>query len=212
MAAPPTYPTLPGLGFSISWNPEFYNLPTQVTANGANIDLALASTPLHRFKLTYDFLDNRISPSEVKIYRGFWLRLQGTVGRFLFDNVEDNTVTAQLIGTGNDTEDTFSLVRTYGYGDNVHTDFVGYVDTVADFNVYVDAVLIDPPDYTLNQDVPGDIRVVFESPPADTLLVTVDMTYFYYCKFADNMLDFERFMENLITISEVNLLSCRAGT
>jgi hypothetical protein len=207
----PIYPALPGLTFPVKWTPRFYNMATQTTASGADIDLGLAQYPLHDFELQYDFLRDS-GATEFKTLFGFVLQMAGTPGRFLFSNPDDNAVTGQGIGTGDGTTKTFTLVRSFGAGGFTGTEPVGSVDLGSTFNVYVNGTLKTiTTDYTVDQSVPGANTITFTTAPASSAAITVDMTYLYYCKFPDDGQEFDKFMDKLWSMQKVSLHSCRPG-
>lgn len=208
----PIYPTLKGLGFNVKWKPQFFNMPTQTTTSGADIDLGLAETPLHDFSLTYDVLPDRLGDLDFKTLMGFFLMMRGTLGRFLFLNPDDNSSTDEAVATTDGASSLFGpLQRTFGANGYVSREPVGYVDTTKPFNLYSDGVLIDPSSYTLVQTTPCDIQVKFSSTPAVGHVLTCDLSYFYYCKFPDNANTFEKFMHQLWLLSQINIHSCRPG-
>jgi hypothetical protein len=209
----PVYPTLDGLSYSVYWKPEFANLPTQRSSNKSEIDLALDDTPIHEFQLTYDFLRNYTSPNEFKRLMGFFLRMRANVGRFLFTNPDDNSVTGEAVDTTDGVADTFGpLQRTFGEGDNVGTEPVGYVNTDETHNVYLDGVLVDSAQYEFDRTFPMAQMLHFFVVPTAGQVITIDYSYYYYVKFSDDNLSFEKFMSTLWTIKQVTLRSCRANT
>ncbi len=217
----PIYPdrsVLPGLGYSVKWSPVFFNMPTQTTASGADIDLALAQYPLHDFELTYEFLHDWSHRSlaesrEFRTLMGFHLMLGGTAGRFLFKNDDDCSVTQQYIGTGDGVTSTFVLQRTFGAGGYSGTEPVGFVDLTQPFNVYLNtsADALGTGEYYVDTSSPVDQLLVFSTPPSLGQKVAVDMSYLYYCKLGANSLTFEKFMDRLWLLNKIQLHSCRPG-
>lgn len=212
---PPIYPTLPGQpAFSFLWTPEFFNL-SEKGPSGVDVDLGLASSGVHEFELTYQALRNDFGPSSVefKTMMGFFLRLGGQSGRFLFPNPTDRSVTSQLIATTDGIASVFGpIVRTFGLGENTGTEAVGYVDPVAPFKLYLDGVLQDASSYTLIQTTPGDQKIKFYSTPTTGKVITVDMSYYYYCKFADDKVQFDQFMRELWGLKKIVIRSVRAAS
>ncbi len=212
----PVYPLafalLPGLTYNVNWAPEFFNMPSAIAASGASIDVALASAPLHTFELKYNFFRDYLAPSEFKQMMGFWLRLGGTVGRFLFLNPDDNKVVGQAVATTDGVLSTFGPIpRTFGVGANSGTEPVGALDLTATVNVYLNGVLQDPATYQLLTSAPCNQQVKFLSTPGAGLAISMDFSFFYYCRFADNQATFEKFMDKLWQLSKVSIQSCRAG-
>lgn len=212
MTGAPIYPTLKGLGFSVHWKPRFLNIKSQVTSSGAEIDLALSSTPLHDFELVYKFLRDyfpTVGTSEFKTLFGFFLAAQGNLNRFAFLNPDDNSVTGQAIGTGDGTTTTFTLQRTFGNG-STGTEPIGWLNTGATTNIYVDGVLKTlTTDYTLSTTVGTQQQVNFVTAPAATKAVTCDMSYYYNCKFLDPAMDLEKFLTQIWSVGKLTLRSCR---
>jgi len=211
---PPVYPELIGLGFDVKWSPQFYNMPTATSATGADIDLALATTPLHDFELTYNFLRDRFiaGTQEFKTMFGFFLRMQGTVGRFLFRNKDDRYTTNEPIATTDGVASLFyPLQRTFGVGENVGTESIGWIDRTQQINIYMDGVLQDPSTYDILEIGGCDMQLKIHSTPTAGISITGDYGYFYYCKFPDNQNTFNKFMEQLWALQTVKLHSCRAG-
>jgi hypothetical protein len=210
---PPVFPTLIGLGYNVKWSPVFYNMPTDTAATGADVDLGLADEPLHDFELTYGFLRDQFGNTEFKTMMGFFLRLGGTRGRFLFPNPDDRSVTGQFLVTTDGVNSVFGpLKRTFGIGDNSGTEAVGWVDQTEPFNLYWNGVLQDPATYQILGDLPKNQQIKFLNTPAADIEVTVDMSYFYYCKFPDNTNTFEKFLDRIWLLNKMTLHSCRAGT
>jgi len=214
---PPIYPDaslLPGLGFSVKWTPVFAAMQSQVTDNLANIDLALASTPIHEFELTYEFLRDGTSWSagsaEFRTMMGFLLLIGGPAGRFFFKNPDDYTVTGQAIGTTDGATNVWNIVRTFGVGANVGTEMVGGVDTLSTVNVYLDGVLQSPTAYSILTVTPGQNQLQFASTPGAGHAITMDFNYYYYCKFPDPV-TLEKFLNRVWSISSIKLRSCRPG-
>lgn len=211
----PIYPTLKGLQYPVKWIPRFYNMPTQTTASGADIDLGLAEYPLHDFELQYEFMRANgvagATSDEFKTLMGFVLQLAGTPGRFLFSNPDDNAVTGQAIGTGDGATTKFTLIRSFGAGGFAGIEPIGYLNTTG-FNVYDNGVLKTlTTDYTIDQTTPGAQTITFTTAPVSGHALTVDMSYYYYCKFPDDAQEFDKFMSDLWSMQKVTIHSCRAG-
>jgi len=211
---PLVYPTLPGLGFSVHWRPKAWNMATFSSDTGSKVDLGYADSPTHEFELTYDFLRGQNfqrGSIEFKIFMGFWMNMLGNLGRFLFKNPDDYQVARQVIGTTDGVSHIYQLSRTFGIGEYSATELVGYVDTTEEFNVYLDGTLVSPSDYIDVKFYPVNQTIIFSSTPTIDQEITVDMSYFYYCRFTEDTMDFEKFMDNLWLIKTVKFESLRAG-
>lgn len=220
----PIYPTPPGLSYSVFWSPGFATLPTQVAANKAEIDILLADEPIHEFELVYDFLRNATTwagealvHNEFKNFMGFFLRVKANAGRFLFWHPDDNRTLAEPVGTTDGSSTDYGpLNRTFGVGLNVGVESVGYVhDTdlgTYPINVYFDGVIQSSGIYTIDKTFPKRQMLSFLVPPAGGQDITIDYSYYYYVKFAEDNLSFEKFMSTLWTIKRVTLRSLRYAT
>lgn len=218
----PVYPgrhLLRGLAYSSKWDSTFFTQGA-TAASGADTDVLIAATPLHDFDLTYKFLRDGpawgdvLSALEFRTMKGFHLAMAGTAGRFLYKNPDDYQVFRQTLGTGDGTTTTFTLVRTFGANGFFGTEPVGQINTDEPVNVYLDASLsaVLPSLYTISTANPVANTITFATAPTAGQVVSIDMTYFYYCKLAANSNAFEKFMNRLWALGKVQLHSCRAGT
>lgn len=210
---PPVYPTLIGLGYSVKWSPIFFNMPTDTTATGADIDLGLADDPLHDFELTYGFLRDQFGNLEFKTMMGFFLAMKGTRGRCLFPNPDDRSVAGQFVATTDGVTSLFGpLKRTFGVGELSGTEPIGWLDTTQPLRVYLNGVLQDVSTYSFVMDAAVNMQLKFNNTPTTGQEITIDMSYFYYCKLPANMNTFEKWLDRIWLLSSVILHSCRAGT
>ncbi len=220
LAIYPDKTLLRGLGFSQKWTPNFFNMPSAVSADGSEVDLGLAQYPLHNFELTYNFLRDTGAGSqgwpapaglEFKTLMGFWLQQGGTLGRFLYRNPDDCQVAAQQIGTGDGTTTVFTIVRSFGAGGFGASEPVGQIDTTQPIVVRLGNI-VQTSGYTLDTSSPVAQTITFSSAPGAGVAIYMDFSFFYYCKFADNAADFEKFQRRLWMLQKVTLKSCRPGT
>lgn len=209
---PAVYPSLIGLAYDVHWRLKFASLPTQTTSALADLDLSLADAPIHEFDLTYEYLPNRQDrPRDMKTLMGFYGATRGCVGRFLFRNPDDTSVTRQEIAVTNGVDHVYQLVRTFGLGDNSFTEPIGYLDQTEPFALYLDDVYQDPSTYNIVLTEPVNQYIQFVGVPTAGQVIRVDMSYFYYCKFVDPQLDLTKFMDGYWSADTVKLRSCRAG-
>jgi hypothetical protein len=206
---PLIYPTLPGLTYPVGWAQDSQNTETQTATDGSEFDLGLADEPLHTFTLDYEFLNDRFGVNEQRLLRGFFGAMRSNLVRFLYWHREDHQVKSQIIGTTDGTTRIYTLKRTYGVGEASWTEAVGYLDQTQPFKVYLDTILQDPSSYTIDTTVPVQQQIIFAGTPTADQVITVDMDFFYYCKFADREMSLDKFMENLWSGSGIKLRSCR---
>jgi hypothetical protein len=219
----PIYPDrsiLKGLGFTTRWAPTFFNMETETTASGADIDIALAQYPLHSFELTYNFLRDAGGARgwgaganlEFRTLMGFWLQLGGTAGRFLFRNPDDCVVAAQQIAVGDGSTTTFTVIRSFGANGYGGAEAVGQIDTTQPVIVRLGNAVQPPSTWALNTASPVAQTLSFATAPSAGSPIYMDFAFFYYCKFADNANTFEKFAQRLWALQKVSIKSCRPGT
>jgi hypothetical protein len=206
--------SLPGLDISVTWRPKAINAPVQTHASGREVRVAYSQYPLHEFELTFNLLRDRLGETELKTFFGFFLALSGSLNGFCFHNPDDYKVKSQSLATTDGINQQFGpLVRTYGANGFDGTEPVGYVDTTTTFNLYVDGNLVDPHDpvwgYSVLTTQPVAQYIHFPLVPPAGHVLTVDMTYFYYVRFADDTMDFEKFMNRLWRVQKIKLMSLR---
>ncbi len=107
------FPTLPGLSWGVIKRPRFSTI-VQKTASGKEIRSALMSYPLWEFQLSFEVLRGSNGYSEMQTLAGFFNSMLGSYDTFLFNDLTDNSVTAQSFGTGNGITAAFQLVRPLG--------------------------------------------------------------------------------------------------
>ena len=124
--------------------------------------------------------------------------------------VEENA--EQPIATDDGSTRLFTLICTCRASEYSSSEPVGVIDDTAVFNAYLDGVVQSVgTEYTRVESVPCQQQIQFATAPANGKVISVDMGYYYYCKFADSKLTLEEFMHRLWTLNKFVLHSCRAG-
>ena len=191
------YPVLAGLSWSVVKTPQF-NTKIQKSVSGVELRASFMSSPVYTFGLTYEVLRAGGGFSELQTLMGFFNQRLGSFDNFLFDDLTDNSVTAQNIGTGTGSLTTFQLTRTFG----------GFTESVMNVNaapqIFVNGVLKTlTTDYTIS----ATGLVTFVTAPANGLAVTWTGTYYYRCRFVEDTTDYENFMYQLWALKSVELIS-----
>jgi hypothetical protein len=205
----------PGLGYGVKWSPVFFN-QSYKAVSGASIDIGLAAFPLHNFELVYNFLRAK-QPTfgELQELMGFYAAMGGQLGRFFFDWPDDDTVVGQFLGTGDGVNNTFVLGRSLGAGGGGllgPVEPIGMIDLGSTINVYRDGVAVAPAGYNLNVAVPGNVTLGFiAGAPNPGVVVSMDFTFYYYCKFSEDTMTFEKFIDSIYLNNSVKIQSCRSG-
>jgi uncharacterized protein (TIGR02217 family) len=201
------FPSLPGQGWSVTKSPRFATR-IQRAVNGRELRALDQTYPLWNWTLTYPLLRDRndtrgplgpgIGYDELRTLAGFFLQQQGALQPFLFDDPTDNSVMAQMLGIGDSSRTMFQLVRTMG----------GFAEPVTAPNtvaaVYFDGIVQPASNYTADA---GTGLVAFTGPPPSGQSVTVDFTYYFRVRFADDTAEFENFMIQLWQARQIKLQS-----
>lgn len=218
MAQLAIYPTLPGLTFSVIKRPKWFTGIAQ-TASGREARVGYANASLWEWDLTYDYLpDQRTASSgtdsDLQTLIAFYQARSGAMHGFLFKDPDDHAITGQVIGQADGTTTDFTLYRQLGH-DTIVLDSdaplepIGYVDATQPFNVYLNDVLVAPSSYGLALTTPVSQKVHFHAAPASGVAISVDMTFFYYVRFKDDIYEFEKFYDRLWSQRLLTLASLR---
>src|SRR5215813_440365 len=202
------FPALPGLAWSVTKTPTFQTR-IQRAASGQELRVLDYPYPLWQFALVYDFLrDNPAAGyDELRTLLGFFMLCQGAFGTFLFRDPSDCQVLRQPIGVGNASTTAFQLQRSMGTAlpgggflePIIAPDVVGAI--------YCNGITQDPSTYSVD---PNTGLVTFRLAPAVGLIITVDFTYYFRCRFVDDKYDFENFMHRLWQLKKLTLISVRS--
>ena len=205
MSAPPSLPTLPGQGWSVHKTPLFSTLVAS-HVSGREVRDALYQNPIWRFELTYDALASDAASypgagaQSLQSLMGFTLQCQGQLGTFLYADPTDNAVVNQALATGDGATTTFAFSRSLGG----FLEPVGWVTSVSQVTVGGAA---QSSGWSLN--APNSL--VFATPPSSGALIGASFTYAFQCRFEDDTMDFEQFMQNLWRVDSLKFRSVRTS-
>jgi uncharacterized protein (TIGR02217 family) len=207
------FPTLPGLGWSVSKAPRFATR-IQRAVSGRELRVIDQPNPIWTWTLTYSLLrdehDTRaasgpgVGYDELRTLMGFFLQQQGAYQPFLLDDPTDDQASAQAIGTGDGGTTVFQLVRTMGAA----LPAGGFAEPITAPNaistIYFDGVRQSTSGYSVD---PATGLITFTTPPPAGQLITVDFTYYFRVRFADDSAEFENFLYQLWALKQVKLQS-----
>ena len=191
------YPELPGVTPEVAFYPQF-TTKIQTAVNGTEYRTSLVANPKYDIQLNYEFLRGD-SRQEMQALIGFFLARKGSYDNFLFRNVDDCAVTNQLIGTGDGATKSFQLMRSFG------PEFIEPVQNVDVLtNVTVGGVV-----KALNTDytVSATGMVTFTVAPA-VLPIAWTGSYFYRARFTADTQEFDKFMNQLWSATQVDITGC----
>jgi hypothetical protein len=184
MTTPPSFPTLPGLGWSVHKKPLFSTLVAS-HVSGREVRDALYQNPIWQFELTFDALSSSptsypgADANSLQALMGFFLQMQGQFGTFLYNDPTDSTATNVGFATG---------------------------DVMSVTNVFLNNVN-QPSGWSLS--VPNSL--VFATAPGPGVSVAATFTYAFECRFDSDDQDFEEFMSDLWQVDSIKFKSVRTS-
>ena len=206
MTTPPSFPTLPGQGWSVHKKPTWNTLVAS-HVSGREVRAPQYQYPLWEFELVFDGLSD--SPSAwpglgaqtLQSLLGLYLQCQGQLSPFLYFDPSDNYVTGQAVATGDGFTEQFVLGRTLGG----FLEPVGWVTNLVQVSLAGDVA--SPESYGLT--TPNTL--VFETAPANGAAITATFEYSFQCRFLEDTIDFENFMQNLWSLGSLKFRSVRSN-
>jgi len=201
------FPTLPGLAWSVTKAPTFQTR-IQRAASGRELRALDYPYPLWQFTLIFDFLRDNPSAGydELRTLMGFFMLCQGAFSTFLFQDPSDCNVTGQYIGTGNASATVFQLQRAIGTALPGGGFFEPIVAPNVVSAVYLNGITQSTESYSID---PTTGLVIFNTAPGNELIITVDCTYYFRCRFVDDSYAFENFMFRLWQLKKLSFISVR---
>lgn len=191
------FPVLPGLSWSVTKTPK-WSTRVQTSISGREYRAAFFTLPLWSFKLSYEVL-RAGAQQELQQLAGFFNARQGSFDSFLYADPSDNAVTAQQFGTGNGVATAFQLTRSLG----------GNAEPVAALQaapaIYANGVLQAGVTVNLNTGI-----ATFAAAPANAALLTWTGSFYYRCRFLQDELGLENFMQNLWQAKTVEFMSVKS--
>ncbi len=192
------FPTLKGLEIEIKRTEIWDGTTIQESVSGKRTAIQNWSYPRYAWELSASVLpsssalNNAPASADFQSLMGFFNSRGGRFDTFLYTDTDDNSVTAQALGTGDNTTTGFQLVRTLG----------GFVEPVyapnTVSNVYLNAVAQGSSLWavsTWGSASPG--VVTFTAAPTSTQAVTATFSYYWPVRFDENSMTYTRFLQYL---------------
>lgn len=205
MSTPPSFPVLPGQGWSVHKKPTFSTIVAPHTS-GREVRGVLYQNPIWKFELAYDGLASDaatypgLGAQSLQGLMGLFLQCQGQWGTFLYSDPTDNSAAAQTFATGDGATKTFTFARSLGG----FLEPVGWVTSVSQVTV---AGVVQASGWSLT--TPNSL--VFSSAPANGAAIAATFAYAFQCRFDDDSLDFEEVMQNLWSLGSLKFQSVRSS-
>lgn len=205
MAAPPSFPTLPGLGWSVHKKPIFSTLVAS-HASGREVREALYQNPIWQFELIFDALSSSatsypgVGANSLQALLGFFLRMQGQFGSFLYGDPTDSVATNVTFAVGDGASQIFTFSRFMG----AFLEPVGWVTSVSN-------VLLNNVGQASGWSLSTPNSLEFAAAPAPGVSIAATFTYAFECRFDSDDQDFEEFMSNLWRVDSIKFKSVRTS-
>lgn len=194
-ATVPVFPVLKGATFPIKRTP-MWNTLHQEAISGQDNPIGLWTYNRWRYEIPFSAFNSggtafqALPAREWQTLAAFFNQVAGSSGMFQFHDDDDDTATGQLFGIGNGSTVAFPLVRTMTGAGGITWDELVYAPTTIT-SITVGGVP------TAGYTVGTQGLITFNSPPAIGDLLTWTGTYNWLCRFDKDMMDFEKFMNNL---------------
>lgn len=198
------FPALAGLGWTVKRSP-LWKTRVQESISGKEVRIADWSFPRWQWQLSYDFLRGDPINAEFQALAGFFNQRLGMFDSFLYQDADDNSVTAQQVGVGDGTTTSFQMVRSLG----------SFVEPILapippSAAIFVNGVLSSTANvFPWGSSQPGVLT--FASAPAAGAAITATFSYYFPCRFLEDSMDFEKFMNQLWQGKKVGFISLKSS-
>lgn len=203
----PVFPSLPVQGFPVKKSATFGAWEHR-SVSGRQYQTARQAYPNWLFELTYAGdswmreQTQNIAPYEPNVPKvefetlsQLFLSCYGNYGEFYYDDPTDDSRTGQLIGRGDASTTVWRIVRTWGTTLG-RFEPVGGVNLLAPNWVYLNGVQ-QFTGYSVTNDPDGSHLTFTVSPPANGVVITMDFSFYYRCRWQEAMQQYDQFMYNL---------------
>jgi hypothetical protein len=199
---PPSFPVA-GQTWSVVKRPSFSTRKVE-HVSGREVRAPFYSFPIYEFELQFDSLNSQgavggLAANSLQALMGLYLQCQGSYGTFLYIDPTDSVATAQWIGTGTGAQTAFTFQRTLGGV----TEPVSHIVTVT--NVYLDGVN-QPSGWVAT----APRTLTFAVAPGSGVVVSATFSYAFECRFLDDSVDFENFMNGLWKVDGLKFRSVKS--
>lgn len=190
------FPTLPGVQIEVKRMPV-HKTTIKGAVSGREYRARHMTSPRYRYTLSFEFLrDGRGGYDEFKPLLGFFNARGGSFDSWLFNDQDDNTATAQLLGVGNGVQTQFQVVRTLG----------GYVEPIYDLQSGTFAFYLNGVIQSAGVSYGGGV-VTLATPPGAGVAVTWTGQFYWRCRFMQDQLDFNKFMHRLWSLKTCEFIT-----
>lgn len=189
------FPTLPGAMFP-SRTVIAPPVSIKTTPSQREFKARDSSIPRYRYTLAIEFLRVASPFAEYQSLLGFFNRVGGTFDDWLFQDLDDNTATADTFGVGDSASTVFQLGRTLG------SFFEPVFGPGSGLTFTVDGVAATP---TVN----NYGQVTFASPPTTGAILRWSGPFYWRCRFASETLEFLRNYQTFLEAKRVEFITVK---
>ncbi len=193
------FPTLPGQSIEVSRAPGF-STRIQAAVSGKETRAAFMLYPKYRLTAKFDVIRDEQGLSELQTIEALFLQMRGAHDSFLVSAPSDNAVTNMLFGSGNGLTKVFQLTRTRGAGGFGFTEPVQ--NLAAPPTIKVAGSVVSDSNYSIS----ASGLLTFVTAPASGANLTWSGSYYYRCRFVEDELTFDRFLENMWSLGQVEMI------
>lgn len=192
------FPSLIGQSIEVSRIPSF-STRVQTSVSGGEARAAMAAYPKWKLTAQYDVLQAGRAGSDFETLEAFFLQMRGAWSSFLVSAPSDNRVSDMPFGAGTGLQKTFQLTRTRSAGGFGFTEPVQ--NLAATPVIKVGGVTMTTSDFSLNDTG----QITFVTAPALSAALVWSGEFYYRCRFADDEIDLERFLEDLWSLGKIEM-------
>ena len=196
----PSFPSLLGQGWSTHLSPTFASDVADHVSGRSSRRLSHASAT-YQIEVTIDLARADAAYSEMQAIAGFFADMAGSTLPFWFAPPALTSVIGQAVATGDGVTTIFPLSRGYG----AYSEPVAGVSVVN--AVYLNGVPLAPSAWTCSSGYGPSL--VFKAAPVIGDVVSADFEMLFFCRFAEDVLDFEEFMSMLFSLGSLKLRTVR---
>jgi uncharacterized protein (TIGR02217 family) len=193
------FPTLVGLSADVERTPQ-WQTTIQQAVSGKEVRVAQRVYPRRTWDFSFDILRSDPANVELQQLEAFFNLRSGMFDSFLYSAAEDNSVTAQPIGTGDGVAAAFQLIRAFG----------GYTEPVTAPNAVTAVYLNGTPTTSYSVSPWGTASpgvITFSGAPAGGAAITADFTFYWPVRFTTDDMTFSKFMDTLWAGKKVGVIS-----
>lgn len=199
------FPTLTGISYPIPRTP-IWDTIIQQNVSGKEVRLALYTYPRYQWDIPFSALRQgtvgNAAYTELDTLLGFYNARQGSFDSFLFTDPDYNTISGQVIGTGDGVTTAFQLVQNQN----------GFVEPVLAPNVVSHV-------YNAGVDGGGWVaglwptatagQIIYSAPPTMGNSITATFTWYYPCRFVDDKVPFTKFNSRMHEVKKLSIMSVK---